>query len=248
LWVYTAAGVDRLAEQLERSASSDELTRCNRRKCFSRLQCVHETNGSFTLPADLVEAAALKTDLLLIGVRDHFELWDAHQWQQYIGQEEPAEPPASETAAPPHPGYGLAPVAAPTAIGVNSLPGELAVHYEIQQRQPGVVGQFEIQERSPASLSQVLIIGNGQSPTLSMRKMMQSSGPGWLRRASFSVDRQPAYILENGAGRPVLYVTAQAGLNLEPYVNRTVELLGSVIYHDLLQTSYMTAAQARLLQ
>lgn len=78
--------------------------------------------------------------------------------------------------------------------------------------------------------------------------VVQPSGPGRLRRAGFFVDGKQAYVLENSQGRPLLYVTAQAGLNLEPYVNRTVELFGPVIYHGELRTNYMTAAQVNLVQ
>jgi hypothetical protein len=78
--------------------------------------------------------------------------------------------------------------------------------------------------------------------------LVQPSGPGRLRRAGFFVDGRQAYVLENTQGRPLLYITAQQGLNLEPYVNRTVELFGPVIYHGELRTNYMTAAQVNLLQ
>jgi MraZ protein len=227
LWVYTPVGVEHLAEQLEHSSGSDEVARCTRRKCFSRLQCVHATaDGTFPLPAELVEVACLKGNVLMIGVRDHFELWDAHQWQQYIGQEEPAEPPASEAAPTAHPGYGLAPGAAPNTNEAGRAPGEVAVHYEIQERRPG----------NSASWARVF-----PPPG-------QARGPGRLRRAGFFVDGKQAYVLENSQGRPLLYVTAQAGLNLEPYVNRTVDLQGSVIYYAELRSDYMTATTVNLLQ
>jgi MraZ protein len=92
LWVYTTGGVEKLAEQLDHNVASDEMARCTRRKYFSRLQRVHATtDGLFSLPTELIETVGFKDSVLLIGVRDHFELWDAHQWQQYIGQEEPKE-------------------------------------------------------------------------------------------------------------------------------------------------------------
>jgi len=198
LWVYTMPGIEHLAEQLDHTSGCTEVTHCTRRKCFSRLQPVHATaDGTFLLPVELVDMACLKGNVLLIGVRDHFELWDAHQWQQYIGQEEPAEQPESDG------GHAAGPAHTPEPVGSAGLPGQSAV---------------------------------------------QASGPGRLRRAAFFVDGKQAYLLESMDGRAQLYVTAQAGLNLDAYVNRTVDLRGPTIYHGELRSNYMTAATVNLLQ
>src|SRR5262249_42518712 len=50
-----------------------------------------------------------------------------------------------------------------------------------------------------------------------------SSGAGLLRRAGRAIEGQRTYVLESLQGYPMLYVTAQAGLELEPYVDRKVE-------------------------
>lgn len=73
---------------------------------------------------------------------------------------------------------------------------------------------------------------------------LQSSGPGRLRRAAFYLDNKPTYALETAQGQLRLYVTAQPGLNLEPFVNRGVELSGIISYHGLLKTNHMIAYQA----
>ena len=54
------------------------------------------------------------------------------------------------------------------------------------------------------------------------------SGPGRLSRASFFIDGKQAYVLTQG--QLWIYVTALPGLNLEPYVNRTVNLYGLIAY------------------
>lgn len=88
LWVYTPADLDRLNEQLERLPGGDERVHRCRRLCFSRIEKVLiDGDGRVELPAELIEAAGLKKKLVLIGARDHFELWDAERWQQY------SEPP-----------------------------------------------------------------------------------------------------------------------------------------------------------
>jgi uncharacterized protein YgiM (DUF1202 family) len=71
----------------------------------------------------------------------------------------------------------------------------------------------------------------------------QWSGWGWLRRAPFWIDNKQAFVLENSQGMPRLYVTAQQGVNLDNYVNRSVNLYGKMIYRGDLRTNYMTACQ-----
>jgi MraZ protein len=189
LWVYTAAGIDRLSEQLDKASGNDEMARCTRRKCFSRIHRVHATtDGNFLIPVDLVEIACLKGNVLLIGVRDHFELWDAHQWQQYIGQEEPAEQTeTNQSQGASTPAHSGAPIA------------------------------------------------------------VQWSEPGRLRRAKFFVDGKQAYVLDGSKEEEqpaiMLYVTGQGELNLEPYVNQTVRLCGSVLFHGELRRDYMKATK-----
>jgi hypothetical protein len=56
----------------------------------------------------------------------------------------------------------------------------------------------------------------------------RSSGPGYLRRAGVQIDGQTSYALENRAGDLLLYVTPEPGVNLEPHLNRLVELFGSI--------------------
>jgi hypothetical protein len=69
------------------------------------------------------------------------------------------------------------------------------------------------------------------------------SEPGWLRRAAFQIDCKPTYALESSQAQLRLYVTAQPGVNLEPYVNRTVNLYGPMWYSGEVKTNYMTVSQ-----
>lgn len=67
------------------------------------------------------------------------------------------------------------------------------------------------------------------------------SAPGRLRRAGFFVDGKQAYVLEDSQGRPVMYVTAQPGVNLEMHLNRIVTLTGPTVYRGDLRTNYLAA-------
>jgi division/cell wall cluster transcriptional repressor MraZ len=93
IWVYTPAALERLSEQLERLPGGDEKVRRCRRLCFSRMETVEINHalGCMVLPTELAQAAGMHDKAVLIGARDHYELWDAQRWQQYC---EPAAPPA----------------------------------------------------------------------------------------------------------------------------------------------------------
>lgn len=74
---------------------------------------------------------------------------------------------------------------------------------------------------------------------------MPNAIPGRLRRAGFFVDGKQAYVLEDSTGRPHLYVTAQPGVHLEPYINRIVTLTGPTVYRGDLRANYMTVVQVQ---
>ena len=43
-----------------------------------------DTPGRLTLPPKMLERAQMGRDVVLIGVKDHIELWDAKVWQNYL--------------------------------------------------------------------------------------------------------------------------------------------------------------------
>lgn len=78
---------------------------------------------------------------------------------------------------------------------------------------------------------------------------MMKSGPGVLRRAAFQIDGQTAYALEDDRGYPRMYVTAQPGLNLEPFINRRVELFGPMVNRqELAIRGYMAVKTLHVLR
>lgn len=68
----------------------------------------------------------------------------------------------------------------------------------------------------------------------------QSTGPGWLRRSGFQIDRKQTYALESANGQLRVYVTAEPGIDLESHLNRPVELYGTFeIRGDVRGADYM---------
>jgi SH3-like domain-containing protein len=68
------------------------------------------------------------------------------------------------------------------------------------------------------------------------------SGPGSLRRAGRGVDDRVTYVHQGVNGQGRLYVTPAPGLNLDAYLNGTVEVYGPVVYRGDLRAYYMTAS------
>jgi MraZ protein len=90
LWVYTQEGLERLAEKLDQAPTADAEARVFRRLYFAQTEAVDvDRAGRVLIPDRLAQFAQLKHDVVVIGVRDHLELWDAAHWQQYLTDNAP---------------------------------------------------------------------------------------------------------------------------------------------------------------
>ena len=57
----------------------------NRRYIFSSLVYLEiDEQGRFVIPKNLLEYSQLKAKAVIIGVGDHFEIWDLGKWDSYI--------------------------------------------------------------------------------------------------------------------------------------------------------------------
>jgi hypothetical protein len=75
----------------------------------------------------------------------------------------------------------------------------------------------------------------------------QWSGPGRLLRSAVRAENGNLYVLQlNNGELRYWYVTAAPGV-LEPYVNRNVNLYGTVIYHSSMRTYFMTVSQVAVI-
>lgn len=90
LWLYAQENLERLAEKLDEAPATDAEARVFRRLYFAQTEAVDvDRSGRVLIPERLVQFAELKHEVVLIGVRDHLELWDAERWQQYLAQHAP---------------------------------------------------------------------------------------------------------------------------------------------------------------
>ena len=90
LWIYDKGGLEHLAQKLDETPATDAEARVFRRLFFAQMEAVDiDKTGRVLVPDRLATFADLKHEVVLIGVRDHLELWDAERWRQYLGQNGP---------------------------------------------------------------------------------------------------------------------------------------------------------------
>lgn len=87
LWLYTQAGLEQLAAKLDETPATDAEARVFRRLYFAQTQDVDvDASGRILMPERLMQFAGLEHEVVLIGVFDHLELWDAERWRRYFAQ------------------------------------------------------------------------------------------------------------------------------------------------------------------
>jgi len=87
LWLYSQAGLEQLALKLDEAPAADAEVRVFRRLFFAQTETVEvDRNGRVLIPERLLSFAGLKHEVMLLGVRDHLELWDAGRWHEYMSQ------------------------------------------------------------------------------------------------------------------------------------------------------------------
>src|SRR5262249_32219906 len=90
LWLYTEEGLEQLAEKLDQAPATDAEAGVFRRLYFAQTEAVDvDGTGRVLIPERLIQFAGLGHEVVLIGVRDHLELWDGGRWQQYLAQHGP---------------------------------------------------------------------------------------------------------------------------------------------------------------
>ena len=85
LWVYTPDELERLAAKMDATPATDAEGRVFRRLFFAQMEAVDlDKAGRMLIPDRLVQFAGLTHEVILLGVRDHLELWDAARWQTFL--------------------------------------------------------------------------------------------------------------------------------------------------------------------
>ena len=85
LVLYSPVGFERLARKIAKQSSNRVEVRNYKRLFFSRAEKVElDAQGRIRLPERLVEFAKLGKEIILAGVHDHAEIWDAAAWNAFL--------------------------------------------------------------------------------------------------------------------------------------------------------------------
>lgn len=103
LWVHTGGELERLASRLDERPATDAEARLFRRLFFAQAESVDvDRAGRILLPDRLVALAGIGHEVVLVGVRDHLEVWDAEQWDAYLRRHESMFDQVAEEAFAPN--------------------------------------------------------------------------------------------------------------------------------------------------
>lgn len=84
LWIFTQGGLEKLSERLNHAPATDAEARVFRRLFFAKVEEVDiDASGRVLIPERLIAFAALKREVVLIGVQEYLELWDQESWEHY---------------------------------------------------------------------------------------------------------------------------------------------------------------------
>ena len=90
LWIYTKDELERLSATLDETPATDADARVFRRLFFAQMEEVDLDGSSrILIPDRLAQFAGLEHEVVLLGVRDHLELWNAARWSAYLAEQGP---------------------------------------------------------------------------------------------------------------------------------------------------------------
>jgi|SRR5579872_3050609 len=90
LVLYSPAGFEKLSRKIAKQPSNRVEVRNYKRVFFSQAEKVElDAQGRVRIPERLVQFAGLVRDVVLAGVHDHAEIWDAALWDSFLKGTEP---------------------------------------------------------------------------------------------------------------------------------------------------------------
>ena len=102
--LYTEAAFEKLADRLAAASPTGGEVLAFSRLFFANAQAVEmDAQGRVRIPLDLAKLAKLEQEIVLVGVRDHLEIWDISRWQAYCEERQPHYDEIAEQAFAPVP-------------------------------------------------------------------------------------------------------------------------------------------------
>lgn len=87
LWLTNQPHLERLGERLDQSHANEADVRVFKRLYFAQTEKLPVNDeGRVAIPDRLGQFAGLHQEVVLVGIDDHFEVWDAARWRSYTQQ------------------------------------------------------------------------------------------------------------------------------------------------------------------
>ncbi len=83
LWLTNQAHLDRLQAKLDKSPARESDVRGFKRLYYAQTVKVPIRDGRLAISEKLAAFAGLGAEVVLVGIDDHFEVWDAARWRDY---------------------------------------------------------------------------------------------------------------------------------------------------------------------
>jgi division/cell wall cluster transcriptional repressor MraZ len=84
LWLTNQAHLDRLQAKLDKSPARESDVRGFKRLYYAQTMKVPVKDGKLAISDKLAAFAGLGAEVVLVGIDDHFEVWDAARWRRYM--------------------------------------------------------------------------------------------------------------------------------------------------------------------
>ena len=99
LVVYTEQSFMQLGDQLGQGSPTAQDIRAFSRLFYAQAQRVEmDRQGRLRIPADLASLSLQSKEVVLLGVRDHLEIWDRARWDGYLNEKQPFYDEIAESA------------------------------------------------------------------------------------------------------------------------------------------------------
>jgi MraZ protein len=99
LAIYTEEVFAQLGERLAATSPAAQDLRSFSRLFYAQAQMAEvDKQGRLRIPPELAQLAQINGDVVLLGVRDHMELWDAAAWDTYLSAQQPRYDRLAESA------------------------------------------------------------------------------------------------------------------------------------------------------
>ncbi len=91
LAIYTEKVLEELGQRLAQSSPAAKDTRAFSRLFYAQAQSADiDGQGRLRVPVELAKLAGLTGEVVVLGVRDHIELWEAAAWDQFLTATQPS--------------------------------------------------------------------------------------------------------------------------------------------------------------